>query len=146
MTVQSDRLGGPPVEETTMAYTFGTTVDGDIDSVRARVTEELGKEGFGILTTIDVAATLKAKIDVDRDPYIILGACNPALANEAINMESDIGALLPCNVVLIQDGDAVAVRFMDPEAVLGLVDRAEVATVASQVREKLQRVKAAISS
>lgn len=129
-----------------MAYTFGTTVDGDIDSVRARVTEELGKEGFGILTTIDVAATLKAKIDVDRDPYIILGACNPALANEAINMESDIGALLPCNVVLIQDGDAVAVRFMDPEAVLGLVDRAEVATVASQVREKLQRVKAAISS
>lgn len=129
-----------------MAYTFGTTVDGDIDSVRARVTEELGKEGFGILTTIDVAATLKAKIDVDRDPYIILGACNPALANEAINMESDIGALLPCNVVLIQDGDTVAVRFMDPEAVLGLVDRAEVATVASQVREKLQRVKAAISS
>jgi len=129
-----------------MAYTFGTTVDGDIESVRERVTEELGKEGFGILTTIDVAATLKAKIDVDRDPYIILGACNPALANEAINMESDIGALLPCNVVLIQEGDSVAVRFMDPESVLGLVDRPEVASVASQVREKLQRVKAAITS
>jgi uncharacterized protein (DUF302 family) len=110
------------------------------------VTAELGKEGFGILTTIDVAATLKAKIDVDRDPYIILGACNPALANQAINMESDIGALLPCNVVLIQEGDTVAVRFMDPEAVLGLVDRPEVASVASQVREKLQKVKAAISS
>jgi uncharacterized protein (DUF302 family) len=129
-----------------MAYTFGTTVEGDIESVRERVTEELGKEGFGILTTIDVAATLKAKIDVDRDPYIILGACNPKLANEAITMESDIGALLPCNVVLIQDGDTIAVRFMDPEAVLGLVDRPEVATVASQVREKLQRVRAAISS
>ncbi|VAV98336.1 Uncharacterized conserved protein, partial [hydrothermal vent metagenome] len=70
-----------------MAYTFGTTVDGDIESVRERVTEELGKEGFGILTTIDVQATLKAKIDVDRDPYIILGACNPALANEAIKLE-----------------------------------------------------------
>ncbi len=129
-----------------MAYTFGTTVDGDIESVRERVTEELGKEGFGILTTIDVQATLKAKIDVDRDPYIILGACNPVLANEAIKLESDIGALLPCNVVLIQEGDSVAVRFMDPAAVLGLVDRPEIESVASQVREKLQKVAAAISA
>lgn len=129
-----------------MAYTFGTTVEGDIESVRERVTEELGKEGFGILTTIDVKATLKAKIDVDRDPYIILGACNPVLANEAIELESDIGALLPCNVVLIQEGDSVSVRFMDPAAVLGLVDRPEIESVASQVQEKLKRVAAAITA
>ena len=129
-----------------MAYTFGTTVDGDIESVRELVTQELGKEGFGVLTTIDVAATLKAKIDVDRDPYIILGACNPTLANEAIKMDSDIGALLPCNVVLIQDGDTVAVRFMDPASVLGLVDSPDVATVASQVKAKLQKVADAITS
>ncbi len=129
-----------------MAYTFGTTVEGDIESVRELVTQELGKEGFGVLTTIDVAATLKAKIDVDRDPYIILGACNPTLANEAIKMDSDIGALLPCNVVLIEDGDTVAVRFMDPASVLGLVDNPDVATVASQVKAKLQKVADAISS
>ncbi len=128
-----------------MSYTFGATVTGDIESVRERVTEELAKEGFGILTEIDVAATLKAKLDIDRDPYLILGACNAVLASGAIEADPEVGALLPCNVVLRQEGDKVAVRIMDPEKVLGLVDAAGVKEAGEQAREKLQRVAAAIA-
>ena len=81
-------------------YGFNVTVAGTMDEVREKVIGELQKEGFGVLTEIDVAATLKKKIDVDRKPYVILGACNPALANQAINADPDIGLLLPCNVVV----------------------------------------------
>ncbi len=128
-----------------MAYTFGTTVSGSIDSVRETVTAALAEEGFGILSTIDVAATLKAKLDIDGDPYIILGACNPSLAHSALEAESDIGALLPCNVVLRQEGDRIAVRVMDPDAVLGIVGNPVVDEAGRQAKEKLQRVVASLS-
>jgi uncharacterized protein (DUF302 family) len=129
-----------------MAYTFGTTVDGDIATVREQVEEALAAEGFGVLTEIDVAATMQAKIGVDMEPYVILGACNPVLAHEAIGMDADVGALLPCNVVLRRDGDRVIVRFMDPAAVLGLVDAVGIEAAAAEARSRLMRVAVALGA
>jgi uncharacterized protein (DUF302 family) len=125
-------------------YTFGTTTTGDFEDVVARVTAALAAEGFGVLTTIDVAATMKAKLDADMAPYRILGACNPPLAQQAISAEPQIGALLPCNVVVRQVDDGVAVDFMDPGAVLTLVDKPGIETVASEVRARLHRVASAL--
>jgi uncharacterized protein (DUF302 family) len=129
-----------------MAYTFGTTVDGDIATVREQVEEALAAEGFGVLTEIDVAATMQAKIGVDMEPYVILGACNPVLAHEAIGMDADVGALLPCNVVLRLDGDRVVVRFMDPAAVLDLVDAVGIEAAAAEARSRLMRVAVALGA
>ena len=127
-------------------YGFSVTVPGSFDEVVEKTTEALKTEGFGVLTEIDVKATLKKKIDVDRKPYKILGACNPVLANQALTCEPDIGLLLPCNVVVREeDNGSVTVLFMDPEAVLKLVDREEVAVLAGQVREKLQRVESQLA-
>jgi len=128
-------------------YGFSVNVSDGFDQACERVTEELSKEGFGVLTEIDVKATLKKKLDVDRRPYKILGACNPVLANQAIDAEPDIGLLLPCNVLVREEEDgSVTVAFMDPQAVLSLVQRPEVEGLAGQVREKLQRVMAAMAS
>jgi uncharacterized protein (DUF302 family) len=127
-----------------MEYTFGTVVSGTMEDVEERVTSALGDEGFGVLTRADVAATLKEKIDVTRDPYIILGACNPGLADRMINVDIEIGALLPCNVVLRQVGDQVAVRFMDPDAMVSMVDATEAEMIANEARERLVRVAASI--
>ena len=122
-------------------YGFGVTVPGSFDEVIEKTIEALKTEGFGVLTTIDVKATLKKKIDVDRRPYTILGACNPGLANQAIEAEPDIGLLLPCNVLVREEEDgSVSVLFMDPNAVLGLTDSDAVTGLATEVRGKLQKV------
>lgn len=126
-------------------YGFGKTVDSDFDTAIDNVTQALAKEGFGILTVIDVQATLKAKLDVDMRPYRILGACNPALAKQAISAVADIGLLLPCNVLVREDEEGLAhVSFMDPGAVLGLVNDPRVDPLADQVKQKLETVLAAI--
>ncbi|HEC20569.1 MAG TPA: DUF302 domain-containing protein [Gammaproteobacteria bacterium] len=123
-------------------YGFHVTVPGAFDEVITKTTEALKTEGFGVLTTIDVKAALKEKIDVDRRPYTILGACNPGLANQAINAEPDIGLLLPCNVLVREEEDgSITVAFMDPAAVLGLVDKDEVKSLAAEVRGKLEKVR-----
>ena len=128
-------------------YGFDISLSGNMDDIKSRVVEELQKVGFGVLTEIDVAATLKKKIDVDRRPYLILGACNPKLANQAINADPDIGLLLPCNVVLREEQDgSVTVAFMDPAAVLGLVDKPGVEQLAGEVRALLESVRDALKS
>lgn len=126
-------------------YGFSVSVLGSFDDAITRVTEELSKEGFGVLTEINVKAVLKKKLDVDKRPYTILGACNPVLANQAIDAEPDIGLLLPCNVLVREEEDAsITVSFMDPSAVLTMVDKEGIAELAAQVKEKLERVRDAL--
>ena len=126
-------------------FGFGKIVESGFEEAVERVTEELAKEGFGILTVIDVQATLKKKLDVDMPGYRILGACNPGLANQAISAVPDIGLLLPCNVLVREDEEGqVHVGFMDPDAVLGLVEDPRVDPLAGQVKQKLETVLAAL--
>jgi uncharacterized protein (DUF302 family) len=125
-------------------YAFGKTVNMSYDQAIAAVTQALAKEGFGVLTEIDVAATLKKKLGIERAPYKILGACNPQFAARALEVEPQIGALLPCNVVVREEAGKTLVEFMDPDAVLKLVDHPEVGKVAAEVRSRLQRVMAAL--
>jgi len=123
-------------------YGFSVQMGCGFNEAIDKVTAALQSEGFGVLTEIDVKATLKKKLDVDRKPYTILGACNPKLANQALNADPDIGLLLPCNVVVREDDDGgITVAFMDPAAVLGLVDQADVAELAGEVRGKLEKVR-----
>jgi uncharacterized protein (DUF302 family) len=125
---------------TETTYGLSVTVELPYADAIEQTKQALAREGFGVLTEIDVRATLKSKIGVDFEPYIILGACNPGLAHQALTAEQEIGLLLPCNVVVraIND-DRSAVSAMDPQAALGLVDNAAVASVAAEARERLKR-------
>ena len=129
-----------------MEYGFWTRFDGGFDDAVERVTAELQKEGFGILTEIDVKATLKKKIDVDRRPYKILGACNPQLANRALQAVPDIGLLLPCNVVVRENDDgSVDVGFLDPGMMSTMVE-GDIEAIATDARARLERVGAALAA
>ena len=122
-------------------YGFNIQVKGGFDDTVKRVTEALKTEGFGVLTDIDVQATMKAKLGIDGKPYRILGACNPPLAHKAISADPDIGLLLPCNVVVREDAQGkIVVGFMDPIAVLKLTDNPAITEIAKDVRARLERV------
>ncbi len=123
------------------SYGLKTRSPLDMASAETRVRQLLAEEGFGILTEIDVASTLKEKLGLDRRPYRILGACNPQLANEALENEADVGLLLPCNVVVYQDDDdGTVVAALDPGVMVDLTDNPALEGVARQARESLQRV------
>src|SRR5512146_3256104 len=131
----------------TTPYGMDTTVRMDYEHAVERTREELAKEGFGVLTEIDVRATLKKKLDVEFRPYIILGACNPPFAYQALQAERDIGLLLPCNVVVYagdEEGTSV-VAAMDPEEALKLTDNPGVAPGAAAVRAKLEKALEAVA-
>jgi uncharacterized protein (DUF302 family) len=131
--------------ELTTPYAFGKTVALSWAQAQQRVREELQKEGFGILTEIDVKEKFREKLGREFRDYVILGACNPALAWEALDREVNIGTLLPCNVV-VYTGDAgeTVVMAMDPVAALGMIANPELAALSRTVREKLERVLAAL--
>ena len=126
-------------------YGFGRHIPGTLEAAIEKVTGALKAEGFGVLTSIDVRETLKKKLDVDFRGYVILGACNPPLAHQALTAEPQIGLLLPCNVV-VQDapGQGVIVTIADPRAMFSLVDNPAVAAVADDVERRLRRVIEAI--
>ncbi len=128
------------------AYTFGITLRLPVHEARPLVEAALRAEGFGVLTEIDVAATLQAKLGIEQAPYLILGACNPALAHRALQADPSVGALLPCNVVLREDAGQTIVEAMDPRAVMGLVENPEVGAVAAEAEERLRRVIASLGA
>ena len=127
-----------------MKYGFTKTTDYSFEQAIEKVTEELKKEGFGVLTTIDVKDTLKKKIDVDFKKYTILGACNPKLAHSALQVEEELGLLLPCNVVVYEKNEKTVVSIFDPRVMTLVIENPEMKPVAEEVKNKLQRVLEAV--
>ena len=124
----------------TTGYTLSATTLLPFAEIVDRVRAELKTEGFGVLCEIDVQATLREKLGVEREPYLILGACNPPLANQALQAERELGVLLPCNVVVYQDGGETQICAIDPERMLSIVDNDELAPVAADVKARLGAV------
>jgi uncharacterized protein (DUF302 family) len=122
------------------SYTLNATTELGLTEAAERVREELKAEGFGILCEIDVQATLKEKLGVEREPYLILGACNPPLAHQALEAEPALGTLLPCNVVVYRHGGETHISAIDAERMLSIVGNEELAPVAADVRQKLAAV------
>jgi len=121
-------------------YGFSKTIDLGFDEAISKVTDELKKEGFGVLTTIDVKDTLKKKINVDFKKYTILGACNPQIAHKALQTEEELGLLLPCNVIVYEKDNKTTVSFFDPMIMTKLINNKKMEPIAKEVKEKLQRV------
>lgn len=129
----------------TKGYGFGTTLDMPFDEAVERTREALKAEGFGVLSTIDVRQTMKEKLDVDFEPYVILGACNPQLAYRGLQAEHELGLLLPCNVIVHEHEGGSAVSIVDPAQMLGVVgENAELHAVAKEADERLRRVVSAL--
>jgi uncharacterized protein (DUF302 family) len=143
---QHDRPRRKTLETANLPYGLKKTLTMPVEKADERVREELQREGFGILTEIDVKATLKSKLDVDFRPYRILGACNPPLAHQALSSETDIGLLLPCNVIVYEgdeEGTSV-VGVLDPGVQLGITGRDDINHLADEVRTRMERVLAAL--
>lgn len=121
------------------AHSYGMTITTDLgmEAAETAIRSALADQGFGILTEIDVAATLKTKIDVDRSPYRILGACNPVLANQALDIEEGIGLLLPCNVAVYESNGRTVVAAMEPELMSGVTENSALADVAAEAKRRL---------
>lgn len=132
---------------TTTHYTFGTVLSLSLESTRERVEAALKEQGFGILTEIDVQATLREKLGIEREPYLILGACNPQLAHRALEADPSVGALLPCNVVLRAEDDRTRVEILNPSVALAIAGTPEdLAAVADEARDRLLQVVAALEA
>ena len=128
------------MSQASVEYGFRTHINLPYEQAIEQVTAALKEEGFGVLTEIDVKATLKKKLNVDFRKYLILGACNPALAHHALNTELEIGLLLPCNVIVYEEDDASVVSIVDPIAMLGVSDNPTLGPIADEARKRLQRV------
>lgn len=127
---------------------YGTTITTTLDfgDAVARTREALAEQGFGVLTEIDVTSTLKDKLDEEMEPYLILGACNPTLAHQALELERDIGLLLPCNVVVRRDGDQTLVQALDPQVMVSLPDRPDLQPVADEAARRLTAALEAVAA
>ena len=127
---------------------YGTTITTQLsfDDAVERTRNALADQGFGVLTEIDVQATLKKKLDQDMEPYLILGACNPQLASQALEIERDIGLLLPCNVVVRRDGDHTLVQALDPQVMVSLPGRPELQGVADEAAKRLSAALNAVAA
>jgi len=134
---------GDPVTDDDFAMRTRTTLS--VADAEVKVREALATEGFGVLTEIDVAETLRAKLGIERAPYRILGACRPALAHQALEVAPDVGLLLPCNVVIYADGDTTVVAALDPTTIVDTTRNNALAAVATEAKERLARVVAAIA-
>lgn len=126
------------------SYALGGPVSLGYEQAIARIKETLQAEGFGVLCEIDIAATMRAKMNVEKEPYVILGVCNPALALDALGIEPDLGLLMPCNVVVSQQGEQVFVKVIEPQRLLSLCENPALDGIAADVRARLERALAAV--
>jgi uncharacterized protein (DUF302 family) len=127
-------------------YGMRTVYKGSVAEAETAITEALKEVGFGVLTRIDIADTLKKKIDYDKAPYVILGACNPKVASQALEMEEELGLLLPCNVIVYEGGSGeTIVSIIEPEAMLSVVDRDDMSLLAKEIRGLLQKALASVN-